>query len=130
MKPEKQRMIADVLAPGHAAARDAILLEGGRILRRKKVQRVTLQIAGAIAVVGLAAMPFLRSSTSETPGKVAVAVSSTAPVPAPSQPKALTDKELLALFPDTPVALASLENGHKRLIFPRPGDEEKFVTKM
>ena len=48
------------------------------------------------------------------------------PVPAQS----LTDAELLALFPDTPVGLITLENGHKRLIFPRPGDEERFVKRL
>jgi hypothetical protein len=128
MRPEKERLIADLFDPGHASARDAILLESGRILRRKKVRRVTLRIGGAIAVVGLAAMPLLRGPRFENPGKVNV--SSTGQVPVQNQPKALTDKELLALFPDTPVALASSENGRKRLIFPRPGDEERFVTKM
>jgi len=37
---------------------------------------------------------------------------------------------LLALFPDTPVALATLSDGSKRLIFPRPGDDQKFVTRL
>jgi hypothetical protein len=37
---------------------------------------------------------------------------------------------LLALFPDTPVGLITLENGKKRLIFPRPGDQERFVKHL
>ncbi len=41
--------------------------------------------------------------------------------------RALTDGELLALFPDTPVGLVTLENGTKRLVFPRRGDESRFV---
>jgi hypothetical protein len=42
----------------------------------------------------------------------------------------LTDDELLALFPDTPVGLIKTADGRKRLIFPRPGDEEKFITHL
>jgi hypothetical protein len=34
------------------------------------------------------------------------------------------------LFPNTPVGLASLPDGKKRLIFPRPGDEQRFITKL
>jgi len=44
------------------------------------------------------------------------------------QVRSLTDEELLALFPDTPVALATMKNGTKRLIFPRPGDEQRFIA--
>jgi hypothetical protein len=46
------------------------------------------------------------------------------------QPQSLTDDELLALFPNTPVGLATLADGKKRLIFPRSGDEQKFVTRL
>ena len=46
------------------------------------------------------------------------------------QPRSLTDDELLALFPDTPVGLATLPDGKKLLIFPRPGDEKRFVTRL
>ena len=41
-----------------------------------------------------------------------------------------TNDQLLALFPDTPVGLAKLPNGKKLLIFPRAGDEQKFVTHL
>ncbi len=47
-----------------------------------------------------------------------------------SQVGSLTDDELLALFPNTPVGLATLSNGKKRLIFPRPGDEARFITRL
>jgi hypothetical protein len=49
---------------------------------------------------------------------------------ASTQPHSLTDDELLALFPDTPVGLATLPDGKKLLIFPRPGDEKRFVTRL
>jgi len=42
----------------------------------------------------------------------------------------MTDDELLALFPDTPVGLIQTADSRKRLIFPQPGDEEKFITKL
>jgi hypothetical protein len=47
-----------------------------------------------------------------------------------TQVRALSDDELLSLFPNTPVALASLPDGKKRLFFPRPGDEQKFITRL
>jgi hypothetical protein len=50
--------------------------------------------------------------------------------PAPASPPSLTDDELLALFPNTPVGLATLPNGKKRLIFPHPGDEQKYVIHL
>jgi hypothetical protein len=46
------------------------------------------------------------------------------------QPRSLTDDELLALFPNTPVGLATLPDGKKLLIFPRPGDEKRFVIRL
>ena len=46
------------------------------------------------------------------------------------QAQSLTDEQLLSLFPDTPVGLATLPNGKKLLIFPHPGDEAKFITRL
>jgi hypothetical protein len=43
-------------------------------------------------------------------------------------PGSVTDAELLGMFPETPVGLATLKNGTKRLIFPRPGDQERFMA--
>ena len=42
----------------------------------------------------------------------------------------LTDDELLALFPNTPVGLIRTADGRKRLVFLHPGDEEKFITHL
>ena|SRR5437899_388678 len=123
MTPEKRRLIAELLDDEQAARRQTTLATGGRILRRKRWRRVAFRSFAVVALAGLAVMSVRR--TPPTDGKVVVS----AP-PAASQPRALTDEELLALFPDTPVALAKLENGKKRLIFPRPGDEQKFITRM
>jgi hypothetical protein len=41
----------------------------------------------------------------------------------------ISDDELLALFPGTPVGLAKV-NGKQRLIFPRPGDEARFIERL
>lgn len=53
-------------------------------------------------------------------------------IPPPPTPlvESLTDAQLLALFPDVPVGLATLDNGRKRLIFPRLGDEERFIRRL
>jgi hypothetical protein len=123
MKPEKRHLLEDLLDEEQAARREAAFVAGGRILRRKRWRRVALRSFAVAAILGAAVFSIHR-----TPSPRALVI---ALVPAvPDQPKALTDEELLALFPNTPVALASLENGTKRLIFPRAGDEAKFVTKL
>ena len=123
MTPEKRRLLADLLDEEHAARREATILGGGRILRRKRWRRVALRSFAVAAILAVAIF-----SIHKTPPPRALVIAS---VPtAPDQPKALTDEDLLAMFPNTPVALASLENGKKRLIFPRAGDEARFVTKL
>jgi hypothetical protein len=76
--------------------------------------------------LALVAVLALRKET-PPPAQVVSVPAQPAPV---TKVSALTDDELLALFPDTPVALASLPDGKKRLIFPRPGDEQKFITRL
>ena len=124
MIPEKQNLIRDLL--DEDSNRATTLLAGTHILRRRRHWRAARQSAAVLALVVIAAVSALRK---EKP--MAVRVASVAPKSAPvSQVRALTDDELLALFPDTPVALASLPDGKKRLIFPRPGDVEKFITRL
>jgi hypothetical protein len=126
MKPEKQNLIRDLL--NEDSGREATLFAGAKILRRRRQWRVAKRGLCALAVVALAAILVLKK---ETPQPVAPQVAGVAPKAAPvTQVQALSDDELLGLFPNTPVALASLPDGKKRLIFPRPGDEEKFVTKL
>jgi len=124
MKPEKQDLIGDLLDGG--TSREATLLAGARILRRRRFWRAARRGAAATALVAIGVTLFLRNATPPSPRMVSVAPKM---VPAPVV-QALTDDELLALFPKTPVALASSPDGKKRLIFPRPGDEKKFITRL
>lgn len=126
MKPEKQNLIHDVL--GDASRREETLLAGARILRRRRQWRV-LSRSAVMAMVFLAATALWLNRQTQDPRPLSVA--KIAPkTPSAPQIRALSDEELLALFPNTPVGLASLPNGKKRLIFPRAGDERKFITRL
>jgi hypothetical protein len=126
MKPEKQNLIRDLL--DEDSNREATLHAGAQILRRRRQWRAVRRGTGVLVVVALAAVLVLKY---ETPNSAAPRVPKGGPKTAPvTQAKALSDDELLALFPNTPVALASLPNGKKLLIFPRPGDEQKFITRL
>lgn len=123
MKPEKRHLLHDVLDEQRDIRREATLLAGGRILRRRRWRRAAFRSFAAVTFLALAAFSLQRMTTPRAPVLTAV--------PAPSDAlQSLTDAELLALFPDTPVGLATLENGRKRLIFPRPGDEERFIHRL
>ena len=81
-----------------------------------------------LAIVALVAVFVLKEEMPPpAPMGMAAATGKAEPV---TRVQELSDDELLALFPNTPVALAPLANGKKWLIFPRPGDEQKFVTKL
>ena len=123
MKTEKRHLIHDLLDEKRDARREATLQAGGRILRWRRWRRRGLQTLAAVTLLGVAAISLQRMMAPRSPAVVAVPVT-------PIEAQALTDAELLALFPDTPVGLATLENGRKRLIFPRPGDEERFITRL
>lgn len=123
MKPEKQQLIDDLLVPENR--REAILSAGYRVLRRRRQWRIvrrSLVVLVFLAGIGLWFKEF-------TPAPPPPQASVPATKPATTQ-ETLTDDQLLALFPDTPVALATLSDGTKRLIFPRPGDDQKFVTRF
>ena len=123
MKPEKRHLIDDLLDEEGKACREATLMVGARILRRRRWRRVAVQSLAVAVILGIAVF-LLPRPTMLRPG---VLTSVAAP---PVQVRSLTDAELLALFPDTPVGLATLPNGKKRLIFPRPGDEARFLTRL
>lgn len=125
MKPEKQQLIHDLL--GHDEHREATLLAGTRILLLRRRWRITLQSFASLLILTAVAF-WLEQSQPSHASKPPLARS--APPTAPTEPRALTDDQLLALFPQTPVGLATLSDGHKRLIFPRPGDEKKFITRL
>ena len=123
MKTEKRILLDDLLSD---ARREATLLAGRRILRRRRWKRAAARSFAVLAVAALAALAFHH------PRPVpAVAQSSPAPSASPAvRVQYMTDDELLALFPDTPVGLIQTADGRKRLIFPRPGDEEKFINHL
>ena len=123
MKPEKGNLIHDLLDERRGARREATLLAGGRILRRRRWRRVALQSLAAVTVLALTTFSLLRFVPRQPP-----MLAAGPPPDAPAQ--SLTDAQLLALFPDTPVGLVTLEDGRKRLIFPRPGDEERFMKRL
>jgi hypothetical protein len=124
MKPEKQHLIHDLLDGDNH--REATLLAGTAILRRRRQWRATRQVLGLLALAGLAM--WCVEQTDHRPASVQMA----APVKSspPFQAQSLTDDQLLKLFPNTPVALATLPNGKKMLIFPRPGDDARFMTRL
>ena len=127
MKPEKQNLIHDLLDADHGARRANALLAGGRVLRHRRWRRRAWQSFGVAALLGAAVASSFHgkyeSQLSNLRSGMRVA-------PAPVKPAgSLSDEELLALFPDTPVGLATMADGKKRLVFPRPGDEERFVSR-
>jgi len=126
MKPEKQQLLRDLLRDESSEA--ATLLAGAHILRRRRQQRVAGRAAGVLLLLGVAGFLFVRLDSARQSVESPTVVS-TAPNE-PGGPRALSDDELLALFPNTPVALATLSDGKKRLIFPRPGDESRYVTRL
>jgi hypothetical protein len=122
MKLEKQRLIHELL--DDETRRSRPLLAGVRALRRRRFWRSARRNA-AWALVLAAAGLWLEQSRPRHPQQQASAPRATPS--AQARPQSLTDDQLLALFPGTPVALATLSDGSKRLIFPRPEDEQRLV---
>lgn len=124
MKPEKQNLIHDLLEG--ESRREATLLAGSAILRRRRQWRVGRQVVGLIALAVVAMWFVEQTNHRQTLVQEVTPTKSSSPF----QAQSLTDDQLLKLFPNTPVALATLPNGKKMLIFPRPGDEAKFMTRL
>lgn len=123
MKPEKRHLIHDVLDEGRNARREATLLAGGRILRRRRRRRGAFRSFAAVTILAIGVLSLQRWVVPRP--AVLTAIPAT-----PVSAQGLTDDELLALFPKMPVGLATLQNGRKRLIFPRPGDEERLINRL
>lgn len=120
MKPEKSRLIHELFeGPEQQERRDAVLLAGRRALRRRRWRRTVLRSSVLLALFTLAMLPvYYRMAHREQP---LVAV----PPPKPAV-HYLSDEQLLALFPNTPVGLAKVGD-RKVLIFPRASDRERFL---
>jgi hypothetical protein len=127
MQPEKRNLLDDVLNdPVAEGRREATLWAGGRIMRRRRAVRFA---ARSLAVLALALLAALTIQKKLSAPKVAI-VPPTNPAPSEAQVQYLTDDQLLALFPNTPVGLIKTPGGKKRLIFLRPGDEEKYIIHL
>ena len=124
MKPEKQQLIHDLL--DGETRREIILSASATILRRRRHWRTARQVLALIALAGVATWCIELVNHQPAPVQIAAPAKSFSPF----QAQSLTDDQLLGLFPNTPVALATLPNGKKMLIFPRPGDEAKFMTRL
>ena len=128
MNPEKQRLIHDLMNNGgEDARRSATLLAGGRVLRRRRHLRQATRVLTILGLVALATL-CVQQWTARKALIVADAPEPPSSATASTDVYRLSDDELLALFPDVPVGLATLSDGRKRLIFPRPGDEARFIT--
>lgn len=127
----RRQLIQDLQEGDAEALRAATLQAGRRILRRRRHWRIARKTLGvSIVVLILAvALPRFVHVTPTRPGPAQIAAS-IAPEPQRSKIRSLTDDELLALFPDTPVGLAKLKDGKKRLIFPRPEDDVRFIKRL
>jgi len=130
MNPEKQQLIHDLMNEGDGdARRTETLLAGGRILRRRRLVRHATQLLVVLSIVALAAV-CVQQWLGRKPVDVTHTPQHVLPVVASTEIHRLTDDELLALFPDVPVGLATLSDGTKKLIFPRPGDEARFIKHL
>ena len=126
MKPEHNLLDDTIMPAGH---REAILSAGSRVLRRRRHKQIAGQIL-AIALFAVAAVFFLDKRPTVTTTAPIVAATTVHSRPGPHALNTVTDDELLALFPKTPVGIAKLANGQKVLIFTRPGDAKRFITHL
>jgi ferric-dicitrate binding protein FerR (iron transport regulator) len=127
VKPEKQRLWDDLIqAPSGDGRRETILREGRRILRRRRTARLATRFLALAAVAILCALAVPRKPATYPQASALPPQTASGEEPV----RYLTDEELLALFPNTPVGLIKTPDGKKRLIFPRPGDEAKYIIHL
>jgi len=111
-----------LLDEAHLGRRNATLLAGGRILWRRRWQRRAWRSLAGLATLAVAALLIQKMTEPRLRPLTALALPH-------AQTGGLTDDELLAMFPNTPVGLITLENGKKWLIFPRAADEQRFMAR-
>jgi hypothetical protein len=125
MKPDQQHLLHDLFED--ESRRESTLLAATNLLRRRRQWRIACRL---LALILLAAVSWLLVEQNQPRHQLAHISPPKAIPPALPPPQSLTDDQLLLLFPNTPVGLATLPNGKKLLIFPRPGDAAKYVTRM
>lgn len=128
MKREREKLLEELWEQDAEGRRTAILNAGAQALRRRRWIRRSQQCCAGLLV--LLAASFAVKQFTQPPETAVVSQALSIPKAAPAPAHSLTDEELLALFPDTPVGLATLSDGKKRLMFLRPEDEEKFVGRL
>ena len=115
MKTSDRDLFDDLFPDG---ARAPALLQGARVLRRRRiVHRLARTVPPLAALLLIAILAVRRTTPADAP-------SGHLPPPGPSL--ALSDDELLACFPGTAKGFVTV-NGEKRLIFPRPADAQRFL---
>src|SRR5258706_12146421 len=122
MKPEKRHLMDDLLDDEREARREATLVAGGRILRRRRWRRAAERSFAVVAILGMAALFFQRPITPRPSGLTSV------PAP-PGQARSLTDAEPLALFPETPVCLVAWGDRNNRITSPSPGSNQPLSAR-
>jgi hypothetical protein len=123
MKPEKRLLLHELLeGDGDCLRRQTTLLAGARVLRRRRWRRFGIQTFGLMALISIMGFSAHKLLAPRRPSITANSSASS------SKTFYLTDDELLALFSNTPVAMATV-NGRKILIFPRPSDQAKYVRR-
>jgi hypothetical protein len=125
MKPEKQQLIHEVLeGESHS---EYTLLTAAKTLRRRRQWRVARQTFTLITFLIITVCLVERENL---PRMALHVLPPETKLQTPTHTHSLTDEELLALFPNTPVALATLPNGKKLLIFPRHADQAKYIRRL
>jgi len=128
MKSKKENLIEELLGDAeNERRRAAVLSAGGRLLRRKRHARFAMRCGMMAVIAGMVVLAGQRMAERKNNHPL-IAANANSPT-STGQIHYLTDDELLALFPDTPVGLATI-GGKKRLIFPRPGDEARFISRL
>jgi hypothetical protein len=125
MKPEKERLLYDLAADEGRS--EATLLAAAGILRRRRHWRLMRQVIALLMLVAATALLVETHNRPQTLAQVSRPANLPAAVP---QAQELTDEQLLSLFPNTPVGLATLPNGKKVLFFLRPADAAKYATRL
>ncbi len=126
MKAEKQKLLDDLWGTA-PSRREATLRAGSAVLRRRRHIRLALRSSAIISVLLVLAGVYYRSlmHPARIANQIAAAKSSEHP-----QIGTLNNDQLLAVFADAPVGIVKLKDGRQRLVFFRPEDEARYVTRF